>query len=113
MVTPRLLSVICFAGLAGTVGILFWISRNDAGPEEASVRLPFLPSRLTTPTGKSVPHGAFPKNDGCLGCHAEIATQWAGSMHAFAQKDPRDAGSTLFRQSQRAFLRSSFPNRAR
>jgi len=88
MAPSRLVFVICFAGLAAAVGIALWIAGGDAGSEGTAAPLPFLPSRLTTPTGESIPHASFPKNDGCLVCHAKIAAQWAGSMHAFAQEDP-------------------------
>jgi hypothetical protein len=88
MGTPRIVSAICFGGVAAAVGIALWIVVVGGDPEAAAAPLPFLPARLTTPTGEHIPEGVFPRNDGCLACHVEIAAQWAGSMHAFAQVDP-------------------------
>ena len=85
MATPRIVLVICLGGVAAAVGIALWFVGGGGGPEAAAAPLPFLPSRLTTPTGENV---QFPSNDECLACHVEIAAQWAGSMHAFAQEDP-------------------------
>ena len=43
---------------------------------------------INTSTGKPVSSSEFMSPDICGGCHAEIFSQWKGSMHSHAFRDP-------------------------
>ncbi len=88
MAKPRLISLVLCTLVVAAVGSALWTAGGCAGSEVAVAPLPFLPTRLTTPTGEGVQLTAFTKNESCLSCHKEIAAQWTGSMHSFAHRDP-------------------------
>src|SRR5690348_4361684 len=48
---------------------------------------PFYPSRAGT-DGRNLTSGDFESTQLCSGCHMDIFTQWKGSMHSNAWKDP-------------------------
>lgn len=54
----------------------------------ATEKDPFFPSRIETSTGKVISSEAFTKPEECKMCHREIYSQWKGSMHSNAYKDP-------------------------
>ena len=51
-------------------------------------KFPFFPSLINTETGKPVKPGDFEDPEICSGCHPGIHSQWKGSMHANAFRDP-------------------------
>lgn len=61
---------------------------SQAWSEPSPERFPFYPSLITTDTGKPVTPDKFESPEICSGCHAEIFSQWKGSMHSSAFVDP-------------------------
>ncbi len=57
------------------------------GPDEAGEARPFYPSRLKSATGLFSDPARLPSSAECASCHKQEFEEWAGSLHAIADRD--------------------------
>lgn len=57
------------------------------GPDALGAARPLWPSRLTSATGLFADPARLPSSADCGGCHAQEFREWAGSLHAIADRD--------------------------
>ena len=57
------------------------------GPDEAGAERPFWPSRMQTATGRMTDPARLPTSAECGSCHRTEFEEWAGSLHAAADRD--------------------------
>lgn len=57
------------------------------GPDAAGADRPFFPSGLHSATGRFSDPARLPSAAGCATCHQREFTEWAGSLHAIADRD--------------------------
>ena len=61
--------------------------RMPFGPAEDGTDRPFWPSRLESHSGLFSDPARLPSSAECAGCHAQEFHEWAGSLHAIADRD--------------------------
>lgn len=57
------------------------------GPDETGAERPFWPSRLASATGRMSDPLRLPSSAECKECHEREFQEWAGSLHAIADRD--------------------------
>lgn len=57
------------------------------GPDADGRPRPFWPSRMQSASGAMSNPAQLPSSSGCAGCHAREFEEWAGSLHAIADRD--------------------------
>ena len=57
------------------------------GPADDGTERPFWPSRLESHSGLFSDPARLPSSAECAGCHAQEFHEWAGSLHAIADRD--------------------------
>lgn len=61
--------------------------RLPFGPDEAGADRPFFPSNLQSASGQFSDPARLPSAAECSACHQREFTEWAGSLHAIADRD--------------------------
>lgn len=61
--------------------------RLPFGPDADGKERPFWPSRMESHTGLFSDPARLPSSAECAGCHAQEFHEWAGSLHAIADRD--------------------------
>lgn len=99
---PLVTSALALLGAA--VAIAHWL---DGAPALAAVAgrapaggdpLSLAPSQVRTATGAPIPVDRLGQSQACGSCHADIAAQWAESMHRYAASDEHVATAVRWYQ---------------